>query len=379
MSKEEKSNRVACVYVGHLQFRGRLLKEIAAMKSRGYECDVTLGDLQLKPANLDKLPFPVHPIKMRGKWGNGWLYFENFLFSLKAARHIAKAPPAIVYCFSIQALLTGVLVKLLCRNTKMVFDSNELFIECFQHPVKKLLWRPVQKFGAHFSDLIIHAERNRREYYLKKHGARSSRQEVLENFPPFRELSGPNKPKADERIRVIYFGVLGKDRFTRELVSIFHELEEYDLDLVGYFGEKWVEDEVRETIANTEKTNVRLLPGVPQTELPKLLKDYHAGFAFYLNTNINNYYCAPNKVYDYLMNGLTVIANNYPGLNQVLEQGKLGVCVDEVTKESIDEALLRLREECPWDQITEETRRSYSWDRQMEDYLGWLEELAPAT
>ncbi|MDC0270169.1 hypothetical protein OAK94_00535, partial [bacterium] len=124
---------------------------------------------------------------------------------------------------------------------------------------------------------------------------------------------------------------------------------------------------------------VRLLPGVPQTELPKLLKDYHAGFAFYLNTNINNYYCAPNKVYDYLMNGLTVIANNYPGLNQVLEQGKLGVCVDEVTKESIDEALVRLREECPWDQITEETRRNYSWDRQMEDYLGWLEELAPVT
>ena len=257
----------------------------------------------------------------------------------------------------------------------MVFDSNELFIECFQHKVKKLLWWPVQKLGASFCDLIIHAEPNRLTYYLDKHGARKKRHEVLQNFPNYKEDVRVKMPSSEERVRVVYFGVLGRDRYTKELVEIFHQLDHVDLDIVGYFCEKDVEVEVNRLLEQTDKTNVRLLPSVPYKEMPKLLESYHIGIALYLNTNVNNYYCAPNKVYDYIMNGLTVIANNYPGLAQVLEGNKVGSCIDEIDEESFAHAIDTIVRENRWQNIDDEMRYHFSWDNQREAYLNWMKEL----
>lgn len=374
--KKERRKKVTCVYLGHLAYRGRLLKEIATMQAADYECDLILGNRQMVDDKFDEeYDFPIKAIPVTWEKGQVYFYIKHLWFSWVVAKMIAKANTDIIYCFSIQALMTGVLLKLRKPSVKMIFDSNELFIECFQHKIKKLIWMPIQKLGVSFCDLIIHAEPNRLKYYLEKHGGRNKRHEVLENFPNYRKEMTIKIPKENERVRVVYFGVLGRDRYTKELVEIFHDMEDVDLDIVGYFAEKDVEKEVQEILKKSDKKNVRVLPGIKYSEMPILLENYHVGIALYQNTNINNYYCAPNKVYDYIMNGLTVIANDYPGLHHVIEDGGLGACIKKIDKENFQHALSTIRSKNLWGNINDEVRYRYSWDKQSSEYLTWIADL----
>ena len=88
-----------------------------------------------------------------------------------------------------------------------------------------------------------------------------------------------------------------------------------------------------------------------------------------MRRRLNNYYCAPNKVYDYLMNGMPVISNNYPGLVSVLEKNSVGACVEEVTLPAVKKAITQIVEEKRWQNITDELRRRYSWEEQEKSYL----------
>ncbi|NJL72924.1 MAG: glycosyltransferase family 4 protein [Candidatus Competibacteraceae bacterium] len=49
---------------------------------------------------------------------------------------------------------------------------------------------------------------------------------------------------------------------------------------------------------------------------------------------MNHRFCAPIKLFQYLMAGLPVIASNFPGMIDVVERNEVGICVDP---ENVDE------------------------------------------
>lgn len=369
-TKTEKA-KVACVLWGTLQFRGRLLKQIAALQEAGLPCHLYYGDRGEVPLRKEEFDFPIEVIPTSWKGHPLLLFLRQLRFCITAGRMIAKTDATHVLCFSLQTALAGVLAKRRRPGIKVIFDSNELHIEAFIHPMKKRLWNLVQKYCTPRCDVIMHAEGNRLEYFKEHHDKAPGQRThfLLENFPYFipKETLRP-KPERPP-VRVLYVGVMGPDRFTRELVDIFSRMApKYSLDLVGPLHPPF-RDEIEAMIAANEAGNVRLLPAIPHNGMSELIQDYHVGIALYRNDNLCNYYCAPNKVYDYLMNGVPVVANDYPGLRKVLEDGKVGACVAEVDFESFRTALERIAEEDRWDNITEEVRRRYSWEAQNPGYL----------
>jgi glycosyltransferase involved in cell wall biosynthesis len=286
-----------------------------------------------------------------------------------AGRRIAASEVSHVVSFSLESLLAGALAKRRNPKIKLIFDSNELHIEAYVHPVKKKLWAPIQKFCIQYCDVIMHAEENRLEYFKKHHDPSNRNQFLLENLPYYIPSERLKKRIFDPPLRVLYVGVLGFDRYTRELIQIFRDLApDYSLDLVGPC-EASVKEELEGDLRMNPAPNIRILPGIPHAEMAKLIEDYHVGIALYKNTNLCNYYCAPNKVYDYLMNGIPVIANNYPGLVSVLEKAKLGACVENVDFENFKAALEVIRDERRWKNITDAVRRRYSWEAQKPGFL----------
>ena len=170
-------------------------------------------------------------------------------------------------------------------------------------------------------------------------------------------------------MRVLYVGVLGFDRYTRELIDIFSRLApDYSLDLVGSSTPEFRAELEREIDARA-LSNIRIKDPIPYGEMSSLIRNYDVGIALYKNNCLGNYYCAPNKVYDYLMNGVPVVANDYPGLHKVLEEGKLGACIKEVDVECFRAALELIVSERRWENITDEVRRKYSWEAQAPGFL----------
>lgn len=370
MKNMKNKAKVKCVLYGTLQYRGRLLKQISALQADGIGCDLIYGDRGEISLNKEDYNFPIDVIPTPAEGHPLMLFFRQLKFCRKAAKKIAASDATHALCFSLTTLLAGVLAKKKRKNLKVIFDSNELHIESFIHPMKKRLWAIVQKYCVPHCDVIMHAESNRLEYFKEKHDKSERKHFLLENLPYFIPKEEVRAKKEKPPVRVLYVGVIGPDRCSRELVDIFSELSlDYSLDLVGTLTPDF-KAELEAKIKKTNAQNINILPAIPHNEMANLIQNYHVGIALYRNDNLCNYYCAPNKVYDYIMSGVPVVANNYPGLNKVLEGGKIGACVDEVSVDDFRKALETIKNENRWDNITEEVREQYSWEIQN---LGYLE------
>ncbi|MCU0772593.1 MAG: glycosyltransferase [Verrucomicrobia bacterium] len=366
---ENQNVRVTYTLAGTLEYRGRLLKQISTLQAAGIPCRLVYGDRGERPLQREKYDFPIELIPTPRK-GNPLAFFlRQMRFGFVAGREIAESDATHVVCFALESLLAGTMAKRRRPNLKLIFDSNELHIESYMNPVKKRLWARVQRFCVPYCDVIMHAEGNRLEYFKKHHDPTDRAQFLLENFPHHisREAIGEKPPHPP--LRVLYVGVLGYDRFTRELIDIFRALSpDYALDLVGPISPGYKE-EIEGQLRLNPAPNIRILPAIPHGEMSNLIRTYHVGIALYKNNCLGNYYCAPNKVYDYLMNGVPVIANAYPGLLKVLEEGKIGACVKEVDLDNFRAALELINSERRWDNITEEVRHRYSWEAQTPGFL----------
>jgi glycosyltransferase involved in cell wall biosynthesis len=69
-------------------------------------------------------------------------------------------------------------------------------------------------------------------------------------------------------------------------------------------------------------------PRIPYAEVAAFTAAADAGILLYRNDCRNNYYCAPNKLYEYMHAGLPVITSDFPGLRALVESEGIGVCVN---------------------------------------------------
>jgi glycosyltransferase involved in cell wall biosynthesis len=363
VSEGPERREIVFTFVGTLDYRGRLQKEIGSLRKAGLECRLILGNIGEREVVRERYGFPIEEIKVPCFKGKVRFFLSQLRFAWLAGRSIARSPAETVVCVALDSVLAGVVAKWLRPSLRLIFDSNELHLESFNSRLKKLVWRPLQALAIRASDAIIHAEPNRLEYFRRVYGGHGKRQEVIENFPHY-HTGKLRRVVAGEPVRVIYLGALGDDRYTHELIAAGRAMGgRIELDLVG-FATPQVMAELERRYGSQPALNIRLLPPVPYEGIPALLEAYQIGIALYKNTNLNNYYCAPNKVYDYLMSGMAVIANDYPGLRKVLEVERLGACVSEVTPASMAEAVERIVSEQRWNQITDEVRQRYSWEAQ---------------
>lgn len=88
--------------------------------------------------------------------------------------------------------------------------------------------------------------------------------------------------------------------------------------------------------------HVFLHKAVPHVDILRYMASCDIGTAFYDNSNVNNYYCASNKLFEYIALDKPVVTNNYPGLLETVERFGQGVCLEEITPESLAEAYIRL-------------------------------------
>lgn len=359
---------VTFVFVGTLDYRGRLLKEIGTLQAAGYDCRLILGNIGEREVDATRYNFAIKEYRVPCFRGKIRYFLAQLWFAWKAGREIAASEAGSVLCLALDGVLAGVVAKWLRPTLRFVFDSNELHLESFNNRLKRAVWRPLQALAVKSCDAIIHAESNRMDYFQRVYGGCDKTQVLIENFPHYQATTDRIRCDAG-RLKVTYLGALGDDRYTHELIAAGRSMAEViELDLVGFATPEVMADLMRQ-YGSEPAPNIRILPPVAYEEIPELLQGYHIGIALYKNTNLNNYYCAPNKVYDYLMSGMAVIANNYPGLRKVLEDEKLGACLEEVTPASLREAVERISSERRWDNITERIRRKYSWEAQEQTLL----------
>lgn len=89
------------------------------------------------------------------------------------------------------------------------------------------------------------------------------------------------------------------------------------------------EQRIREIVAQKQLTNVHILGGVDKNTLKWLVQSSDAGTAIYGKQDSNNLYCASGKIYEFLSEGLPIMASDNPPLMDFCRQTKTGCASGE--------------------------------------------------
>jgi len=96
----------------------------------------------------------------------------------------------------------------------------------------------------------------------------------------------------------------------------------------------------------------------------------HVGIMLYRNVSRNYRFCAPNKLFEYPMLGLPVLASNQPHLAQVIETHNIGLCVDPEDTNRIAEAITTMATQMDLQAASRRAREWYRTHGQYEVHYG---------
>jgi glycosyltransferase involved in cell wall biosynthesis len=142
----------------------------------------------------------------------------------------------------------------------------------------------------------------------------------------------------DGPVRYVFQGGLGRDRGLENVIRAFAALEPGDavVDLRGQaspFG-----DALRRLARELGclGRNVFFPPSVDEHELVPTLFNYDVGLIPYEPVTLNNAYCCPNKLSQYMRAGLSILGNRLPYVEAIIGKYDCGVIHDNSVPSIID-------------------------------------------
>ena len=273
----------------------------------------------------------------------------------------------------------------LYKNHKTVYDAHELIIGTKQFPATKR-----EKFFSFFEKLLINrvqlvisADEKRAEL-MKKYYKLEETPCVVPNYSELQideeySLSPDVKEFFDDKRKTfVYAGVLTSGRNIEEIILRAANLaDSYKVLIIGDGGEK----ARLEKIASECSGLKYLFTGnVPYKYLGNYLKRCDVGFLSYPLTNLNNIYCAPNKIYEYASVELPMVCNDNPNLISIVGGSKIGVCVSDKDidgcSRSIEEALKLIERDYDTYKYNIQTfRKDNAWSLIREKYLSKVQSI----
>ena len=314
-----KKSILICLY-GNINSDNRVKNSIFSLQKQ-YEISLIIPCIM----NNKNKDLKVHEIKNKNFKTGPFNYIKYLIFVLKI---ISKTKYDIIYVHDYYLSIT-VFSKLFLKS-KFIYDAHELIIDqSFKKDPRTYFFKLLEKISINFFDLVIAANQERLkimiEYYnLKKQFG------VVRNIPII-DLNGLDQSKLDKKFQfmnehkkfIVYQGVLSKKRKIESILSIFLQKKKYNIIVAGGGNKKYVD-----ILKNRFKENFFFVGKVERLELYYLLKKSCAGIISYGFDDLNNTYCAPNKLYEYSFFNLPMLTTKQILFYKTFQNYPIGLVVD---------------------------------------------------
>lgn len=261
--------------------------------------------------------------------------------------------------------------RLKCK--KLIYDSHEVQTSRtgYQSPV----YGDLEGFLIKKIDDMMVENHTRAVYNEKLYGFYPK---VVHNYP-FKQTS-MNDERVDlhgilnipkhEKI-LLYQGGIQTGRGLDKLIKAAPLFNEGILVLIG---DGKIKKELQNMVREMKlQDKVKFLPKVPLAELPKYTRNAYVGFQVLNNVCFNHYSASSNKLFEYMMSGIPVIACDFPEIKKVVEEEQTGITVDSHNYEEIAAAVNNLllnptlREQFSQNSIA--ARFKYNWEEEKQEFL----------
>ena len=242
------------------------------------------------------------------------------------------------------ALLPTVLAARL-RGRPVIYRAHEIFSETHARVAFARFWRGLDRLLVPWCDEVVTPDEHRSRIYRDEFGARR-RPLTVRNCPPYQPAPASTRLREELTRRgiaadtiVLYQGLVDSMRCIEEIAEATRSFDPgVVLVVLGHGFGAWADPAAR----LRSHDRIVVLPRVPYDELASYTASADLGILLYRNDCRNNYYCAPNKLFEYMMAGLPIVAPSYPGMVPLVEGEDVGLCVDPARPAEIAGAVNRL-------------------------------------
>lgn len=324
---------------------------------------------------------PMNGVLMRGLKSLAWRFLvdqERFYLNLFLADG-RQHPADVVVAHDLPMLAVA---RTLAAEfaAKLVYDSHELYSEQEFSRGQQRSWAAIERRHIAACDRVITVNPSIAAELQARYGLSDVR--VIHNA----ERMGPMLPRGwylHERFAIprdhqvlLFQGGLSAGRNLPELVQAMALLNSPRIHLVLLGDGQLAQSLARLIERKGLQATVHLHPAVPQTELLAITATADAGIIPYQAICLNNYYCTPNKLFEFVTAGLPILASDLPELRRLVVGNQIGAVAelgsaaqlaaaishffaDEPRLQAWRSRLLRVRPALSWQQEGEHLKRIY--------------------
>ena len=274
----------------------------------------------------------------------------------------------IIHCNDLYTLPMGVIVKKFYnKDVKIVYDAHEFETEVNGLKGRKKLFKKIlEKLTISYADKVITVSDAIANEYAKMYNI--EKPALVLNTPNYQKIDKKNIFREELGIKdnqtiFLYQGGFSKNRGIEILVDTFKNIKDPN-SVIIFMGYGPLEDFVQESAK--EYNNIYFYPAVT----PDVLLDYTCsadfGILFYENNCLNHYYCSPNKMFEYLMAEIPVIASSLYEMKRLVENNSIGIVANENTSEGLQDAIENavVLDKVVLQENIQKVKKVYNWEEQ---------------
>lgn len=348
-----------------------LLKECTSLYNHGYEVHLVVADGKgFENYNGIK----IHDVgKSKGR-------LSRFFNTTKAVYEKGLEMDADIYHFHDAELMPSG-IKLKKKGKKVIYDSHEDLPRQLmsKHYISFLLRKPLsviiewyEDYAVKKFDFIITATP-----HIQKRFAKLNKTSLdVNNYPLLSELNTEATDWDGKKNEVCYIGSITQIRGLEEVIDAMEPLEGIRLNLAGSFSPQSFKESL-ESRKGWQKTN--FLGQINRDEVKRVLRESQAGIVTFLPFG-NHTHSQPNKLFEYMAQGIPLVASNFDLWKAIIEKVDCGICIDPNDSKAISDAIqVLLSDKTIAKQMGENGRdavlTTYNWESEEKKLIQIYKEL----
>jgi hypothetical protein len=337
MNNYNRESSLLMAVFGQVNSDGRVLRSIEALKDN---FDITIfgsvkdDEFSLKGVEVARYKYRL-PFYSR--------VIDHILFHFKFVFRALRARPSIIYVHDYYLSALGVIAGRMC-GAKIIYDAHELIIDSDYHESKRnWFYAQLEKRAIKKYDLVISANDERAMqlinfYDLKEELVISVKNipgtSIHKNIKNFKELKQSYPFICESKKYIIYQGVVTPARKLDQILQPLSKLKKYDILIIGDGPKKYYDNLMSKYEMNT---NIHFVGKVNLKTLYSFINISFCGIISYSMQNLNNKYCAPNKLYEYAQFNLKMLTTNQVLFDKTFQKFPFGMILSANTsKKELD-------------------------------------------
>lgn len=280
----------------------------------------------------------------------------------------------------LNTLPQGIICSKLLRRRYLVYDSHE--VQSSRTGYGKQAYY-IEKILIKFIDKMIMTNRTRADYVKELYNIELP--EIVHNYPFYtKDDSIENKydiytmldiPR-DKPILLYQGGI----QVGRGLDKIVEAIDKFNDGITVFIGDGKLKPEIMKMVEDRKlNEKVRFLNKVPVDELKYYTANAYLGFQVLNNVCFNHYSASSNKLFEYMMSKVPVVACNFPEIKRVVQEAQVGIVVNSHDPNEIANAVNTLLADKSLHSMFKENcaiaREKYNWDKEKGNFVKIYDDL----